>query len=113
MSKHDTAPAASRRGYVPFQDRLRETMGRLDLPDVQIKIYESRPGSSWEYDAVVVSPGFRGMPRSERNRLVHGLVLDHLWDEQGRVGGLFTYTPEEVGARTAGGEPATADAGDL
>ena len=91
------------RWHTRFPERLKAVMERLDVPDLEVHTFETRPGVSWQYDAAAVSPAFRGVRQSERTLPMFGLMLEHLWDEQSRVGGLFAYTPEEW-AELSGGD---------
>ena len=97
--------AAAPGGNAGFTGRLRRALSRVDLPDVRVYLGPTHQGSDWKHDAVVVSPAFAGMPQHERGRIVHETMLEHLWEEQDRVGGLFAYTPEEWAANSGDAEP--------
>ena len=87
--------------HTRFPDRLRAVMEQIPLGEVRAVVRPVRPGRTLQYDAFVISPEFRGMSEAERGQFTHTQMLDHLWDEQHRVGGLFAYTPEEWAALNA------------
>ena len=95
----------------PFDTRLKKTMERLDLPDLRVVVLPEYPGGTWKWDAVALSPAVdRDVPRWKIKQAMAGLMLEHLWDEQSRVGGLFAYTPEEYAGDAAGpADPPPAD----
>ena len=101
--KPATVPPPTRRPAARFEDRLKTAMERLDLPDLRVVVLPEYPGGTWTWDAVAVSPAVdRDVPRWQVTQAMAGLMLDHLWDEQSRVGGLFAYTPDEYGGPAAG-----------
>ncbi len=90
-----------------FPRRLKRVVMEAAPPDTQVDLYPIEPGGVWKLGLRVVSPGFDGVGRTERESPFWRAILDHLWDEQGRVGELIALTPEEdapPAATTGGGE---------
>ena len=101
----EAAPAQSavhlRPTIANFPERLERVVRDAAPADAQVDIFPMDPGGVWQLGARIVTPAFRGVSDDERELPLWGAVLEHLWDEQSRVGGLFAYTPEEYeGAAT-------------
>ena len=96
-----------------FAERLERVVRDAAPTDAQVDIFPMDPGGVWQLGARIVTPAFRDVSDDERELPLWGAVLDHLWDEQGRVGGLFAYTPEEYPGRAApaGAGPGTGAGG--
>ena len=85
-----------------FPRRLDRVIRSVGLPDQRTELFPMKPGGVWSVGVRVISPAFAGLGENERVGPLWNAVLDHLWDEQSRVGGLFAYTPEEYGGPAAG-----------
>jgi acid stress-induced BolA-like protein IbaG/YrbA len=68
-----------------------ERMIRAGLPDAQVEVSGS---DGVHFEAVVVSPSFRGLPTLKRHRLVYA-SLGSLMGQEIHALGLRTLTPEE------------------
>ena len=95
----EVAPVKSAARYRPtianFPERFEQVVRDAAPTGARVEVFPMDPGGVWKLGASVVSPAFRGVDEDGRELPFWGAVLEHLWDEQSRVGGLFAYTPEE------------------
>ena len=90
--RHDTDTIAN------FPRRLARVIEAAAPPGADVEVFPYDPGGVWKLAVRVVSPTFSEQSAADRERPFWQAVLDHLWDEQERVGSILAKTPEDADA---------------
>ena len=91
---------------------LRDSLPGDVIAEVWTRELHPRPASDYDHDCDVrvTASAFEGVSESERQSRVWQAVLDHLWDEQEKVGVIMTFTPDELDAALADDSGEASDA---